>query len=211
MLSSCSRLSVCCSATEADITAAEFDGSDPCESRDDRGCETVVGRVDPLCDDCVRSEREEERGDTEGSEFMINDAWLPPVCVGVIAMETGRAEGGGASKGMTGEGGEGDGARSAGEGDSVVVPLNPAKMAGMGEAIASWKEGGGAKYVSSTSAAPARGFNGGVGGGLSAYEAESESPFVASDRRKNHDIDGPDASVPRSVLVGSFDEEVGRE
>jgi hypothetical protein len=126
----------------------------------------------------------------------------------VIAIDTGRAEGGGASKGMTGEGGEGDGVRAVEEGDCAVVPLKPVKIAGMGEAIAIWKEGGGAKYMSSTSAAPARGFRGGVGGGLSAYEAESESPFAVSDRRENHDVDVPGASDPRSALVGSFN---GRE
>lgn len=104
-----------------------------------------------------------------------------------------------------GEGGDGDGDRTAGEVVSdMAVPVRPARIAGMGDAIAAWNEGGGAKYMSSTSAAPAKGLRGGVGGGLSAYESESESPFMPY-RREDHKMDGIGAPGPKRALVGSFD------
>lgn len=61
--------------------------------------------------------------------------------------------------------------------------------------------------MSSTSAAPAKGLRGGVGGALSAYEAESESPLAPPDLLEDHDIDGNGASgseVSRAV-VNSLD------
>ena len=65
--------------------------------------------------------------------------------------------------------------------------------------------------MSSTSAAPAKGFRGGVGGGLSAYEAESDSPFVPPERREDHGTDGTGASGLKRWLVTSFDGGAGGE
>lgn len=117
----------------------------------------------------------------------------------------GREDGGGGSRGITGDAG-GDG----GDGDVATgedTPLRPARIAGTGVAMATWNDGGGAKYPSSTSAPmsePPAG--GGVGGGLSAYD--SLSPTTAPVLLDDHSIDGVGVSgVPSSALVGSFEGE----
>lgn len=101
----------------------------------------------------MRSDCEDARGDTVGSNGTANakdvrllDGPASGVCTGVIVAKTGRADGGGARSGITGDGGDGVGGLTAGADDSdVVVPLRPANIAGMGEAMAIWNEGGGAK------------------------------------------------------------------
>lgn len=122
----------------------------------------------------------------------------------IFVIVTGRADGGGASRGITGDAGVGG--RGAGEGEVDVVPLNPAKIAGTGVAIAIWNDGGAAKYPSSMSGT---GSTGGVGGGLSAYEEESESPLEPPCRRDDHSIDGTGA--PSRPLVCSFEGDAGGE
>lgn len=121
-------------------------------------------------------------------EDRVPEGPAPGVSKSIFVIATGRADGGGARRGITGDAGvEG---RGAGEGE-LVVPLNPANIAGTGVDIATWNDGGGAKYPSSTSGT---GITGGVGGGLSAYDAESESPPVPPCRREDQDIEGTGGS-----------------
>lgn len=61
----------------------------------------------------------------------LPDGPVPGVCRG---KDTGRDDGGGASRGITGD--EGVDGRGAGEGEVEVVPLRPASIAGTGVAIA---------------------------------------------------------------------------
>jgi len=117
-----------------------------------------------------------------------------------------REDGGGGRRGIIGDtGGEGgDGDVAIGE----VTPLRPARIAGIGVAMATWNDGGGAKYPSSKSDPMNDPPGGGVGGGLSAYD--SLSPTTAPVLLDDHSIDGVGVSgVPSSELVGSFEGEAG--
>ena len=86
------------------------------------------------------------------------------------------ADGGGASKGTTGDSGRGDGG-AVGE-----RPLRPAKMAGTGVEIATGNDGGGAKYPYPSSRSTSI-FKGGVGGGRSAYDVSPSIPNRRDDQR----------------------------